>query len=139
MWHLIIRRDISAVEVLLRSKGSQTHTMLPGPDHQSQGGESPEHLPVKISSNSLWVRLTDAGVLDIPLGLMRGITHRHAHLELQHWAAAQKVARTCREKFNCLASEQGLRRSSLCCFVPLFSPQPSLQVQAEGKSESPSN
>lgn len=94
MWHLRIRRDISAVEVLLRSKGSQTHTRLPGPDHQCQGGESPEHLTVKISSNSLCVRLTDAGIPDIPLGLTHRITHRHTQLELQHWAAAQKVPRT---------------------------------------------
>lgn len=49
VWWLSIRRDISAVEDPLRSKGPQPHTGLPSPGFQWQEEESPHHLAVKIS------------------------------------------------------------------------------------------
>lgn len=94
---------ISVVEVL---PGARSPSPTPG--LQGWEEESPQHLDVKISGVSVWVRWESAGNQGI---LLKGLCadSRTLNLSSSKGTAVRKVPGTHGKKWNCVASGVGLK------------------------------
>lgn len=94
------RRNISAAEFPLRTKGSQPHTGLLSPDHHCWKEEFSQHPDVKTSEDSIQVRrrpAVNSGIL-LKDPCLAFLADRLTHPELQHWSSSSKINRDIQKK-----------------------------------------
>lgn len=123
----------------MRSEGSKPNTGLPSSEHQCQKEESPQHLAVKISRDSVWVRWKAA----VDLGIRHPLdtdSLTNTHPKLQKRNSSSKSIRgiwvgTKLSGFKARAAGAALSRNKVPANATVSLLNSPTLKQAAGKSE----